>query len=103
MKTPEEMAAEYATNQDVQHMLDAPRSNSVLYHSFLAGYKAAAPKWISVKDRLPKYGVGVLVTSGGPGCTIAGYFEGSGFYNGHLEDVVVTHWMPLPEPPKEEE
>ena len=40
-KTPEEMAAEYATNQDVQHMLDAPRSNSVLYHSFFAGYKAA--------------------------------------------------------------
>jgi hypothetical protein len=59
--------------------------------------------WISVKDRLPKHGVGVLVSSGGPGCTTASYFEGSGFYNGHLEDVVITHWMPLPEPPKEQQ
>lgn len=51
MKTPEEMAAEYATNQDVQHMLDAPRSNSVLYHSFLAGYKAAQELFAQANDK----------------------------------------------------
>jgi hypothetical protein len=64
--------------------------------------KGILNNWISVRDRLPEHGAGVLVTSGGPGCTTAGYFEGSGFYNGHLEDVVITHWMPLPEPPKED-
>ena len=36
-KTAEQAACEYATASENQHMLEAPRSNAVLYHSFLAG------------------------------------------------------------------
>ena len=69
-------------------------------------------EWISVKDRLPDDLTSVLV-----------YFYGAGFESGEqtfavfsdnkfkvmdisnsLEDYtdIITHWMPLPEPPKED-
>lgn len=62
-------------------------------------------KWNSVKDRLPEPGVVVLVHSK-LGCTyfshrLYNHVEGKPFcieYSGGWE---VTHWMPLPEPPKE--
>lgn len=48
MKTPEEMAEEYREEHDeCEFARDA----------FLAGYKAATPQWISVKERLPEYDV----------------------------------------------
>jgi len=67
-------------------------------------------EWISVKDRAPEDGKIVLVTDG----RIIGisscysedeshrYIINFGYYIGneaHIENV--THWMPLPEPPKE--
>ena len=62
-----------------------------------------ARKWINVKDRRPEEGQ-VLVYMAWGGCAVA-QFEGTRFYtNGHFNPVpagVVTHWMPLPEPPKE--
>lgn len=38
-KTPEELAGSYATAPENQHMLEAPRSNAVLYHAYLDGYR----------------------------------------------------------------
>jgi hypothetical protein len=65
--------------------------------------EAAAPQWISVKERLPD-GKMVLVN-----CTDGyelGYYEryaGMGWTNTlGTESLNVTHWMPLPEPPKDE-
>lgn len=75
-------------------------------------------EWISVKDRLPEKNGEYIVTACDEGCP---YGEGiwystvvvpSEFYNGewlwyegtqkyYLEGIV-THWMPLPEPPKED-
>lgn len=63
-------------------------------------------KWISVEDRLPEPGVVVLVYSK-LGCTYFSYIlryhlEGRPFaieYSGGWE---ITHWMPMPLPPKEE-
>lgn len=68
-------------------------------------------EWISVKDRMPKIGERVLVydtfwrdvyilclmqnVNDG---NIRWYNRDTGWYVG--DDV--THWMPLPEPPKEE-
>ena len=61
-------------------------------------------KWIPVTERLPRCGERVLVTDG------TAVFEvhlsishkwvrgGFGWMDGE-----VTHWMPLPEPPKEDE
>lgn len=76
----------------------------------LAAEAAVERDWISVEDRLPEDRSNVLV--------VAYWHERWGVYMGwcaperaewsvHVgigdrDDVAVTHWMPLPEPPKEE-
>jgi len=102
-KTPEEMAEEYADLLVTEACYPASKAG------FLAGYKAAAPQWISVKDRLPEIGEWVLI-DGPEVCRrieppsafwkaeYAWNTDHESFY--HPEDI--THWMPLPEPPKEE-
>ena len=61
-----------------------------------------SPQWISVKDRLPDEGKYVLVweSQGFAYCDemICGIWN-IGANNG----AIITHWMPLPEPPKEED
>ena len=59
MKTPEEMAKEY-TNQ---FSWNDPREEDA-HDAFVAGYKAAQPQWISVKERLPEYSCCVLWLAG---------------------------------------
>ena len=64
-------------------------------------------RWIPVAERMPNPGVVVLVYSK-LGCTyfshrLYNHVEGKPFcieYSGGWE---ITHWMPLPEPPKEGE
>lgn len=65
-------------------------------------------EWISVKDRLPKPGERILLSSK--------KFVGEGWINGTLNKFFrydgiewskifienITHWMPLPEPPEEQ-
>ena len=62
-------------------------------------------EWIPVKDRLPKNGKeGVLIALRWGIVDIGWYEEGqwsSEFVN-EYEDGEVTHWMPLPQPPKGE-
>ena len=78
------------------------------------GFESAQPKWISVEKRLPEPNRKVL--------TIRMDFSGEGRHVYALDNIVpwtddipfvwlkdletwknrVTHWMPLPEPPKEE-
>ena len=69
---------------------------------------AAVPKWISVEERLPKSGERVLIMfkpfEDDENISI-GWLTKSDF--DCYDDSVnffrsVTHWMPLPEPPKEE-
>lgn len=60
-------------------------------------------KWISVKDRLPEEEVRALV------CGIWGTQEfvycdmqkNGVWYIGAKYGAIISHWMPLPEPPKE--
>jgi hypothetical protein len=65
-------------------------------------------KWISVDDRLPK--CDCLAYSSKSGLMTVGYIEPH-WHNGGTEYICangleplfdVTHWTPLPEPPKEE-
>lgn len=66
---------------------------------------AKKPEWISVKDRLPEKKHEVYL------CSLDScLFQGSQYIDIRLFDSdgkwrngTVTHWMPLPEPPKEEE
>jgi hypothetical protein len=65
---------------------------------------ALADPWISVGDRLPDRGAEVLVYSE----CLCEYYIGTvdnhgKIYTGYVSGDSVTHWMPLPEPPGEEE
>lgn len=88
----------------------------------IAAYVVNAPTvggWISVTDRLPEIGTPVLVAfdfglSGIGGmmkCVDTAMLQDFGFCGGGYDNfcaakgtcrTTVTHWMPLPEPPKEE-
>ena len=59
------------------------------------------PKWISVEERLPPCGERVLITEGS--AVFEAYLSISNKWvrNGIGWMECVTHWMPLPEPPKE--
>ena len=66
--------------------------------------------WISVKDRLPAIGQNVLVWDGNtnldniPTYELAKYLSfnnGNFFISGPYSLQAITHWMPLPEPPKD--
>ena len=63
----------------------------------------SVPRWISVEERLPENDDAVLIMDNG---------IGMGYYNIYSDEwtdcetadtIRVTHWMPLPEPPKEGE
>lgn len=75
---------------------------------------AVEPKWISVKKRLPEKDTLVLVSTISDevvtdewvdiyeyplGNTSAGFISGQG-WSDH-DDGIITHWMPLPQPPAE--
>ena len=75
-------------------------------------YKAALPRWIPVTERLPEDFKAVLVYTPKFLNQFMAYHKDDGwrvwspqdnhgvpFINGQGE---ITHWMPLPEPPKEE-
>lgn len=60
--------------------------------------------WISIKDRLPENNILVLTYSQGGNTVDLGYYHGKwagGWTIGLSSGVNVTHWMPLPDPPKE--
>lgn len=98
MKTPEQMAEEYANK-----MIVLQPEYGCICLDFLAGYRAAQ-QWISVKDRLPNIGDPCLVTCHEERYTIAEY---DGIKWTTLNSIayyhpIVTHWQWLPEIPKEE-
>jgi hypothetical protein len=112
MKTPEELAEEWASNRCPEQGPEFIVWN-MCKDDFLAGYQAAASQWISVKDRLPEIGENgfsedvLLQTQFGEmhvSCfenitrEIRVEWGDAGFLS--LDDF--THWMPLPAAPEEE-
>ena len=66
------------------------------------------PRWVSVTERLPEDGSDVLAYVDNSRITAVNYYKETwqDCVTGRLylmEEGFVTHWMPLPEPPKEEE
>lgn len=72
-------------------------------------YKAELPRWIPVTERLPKYGdwvLGIGPKKGYHVCEYRGishfvYGGDSPWFSANGRAITVTHWMPLPTPPKE--
>jgi hypothetical protein len=121
MKTPEELAEDHAFNIFAERYESLVSEDKHVYaeavNAFLAGYQAAAPKWISVKDRLPEVGERgysddvLMLSEHGMEVTHIEKVKRIVKWRG-LEEVIetnngtpiedFTHWMPLPQPPKEE-
>lgn len=82
-------------------------------HGYEKGYEAGKPKWIPATERLPEkwqetneawFGeyIEFIVLIAGAECATTLCFDGTNFFEmttGGIYDV--SHWMPLPEPPKE--
>lgn len=91
------IAAEYVKRRGTIGPLALLEENRFI-DGYEAGLHASQPHWISVKERLPEDGVEVIVVSDGTAC--ASWHEAGDF--GWSVGGKVTHWMPLPEAPKEE-
>lgn len=71
---------------------------------------AAPAAWISVEDKLPADGMNILVANIKTGNQYVSHKDLVYFDTDHnacaptsyFQTFVFTHWMPLPEPPKEE-
>ena len=57
-------------------------------------------EWISVNDRLPEQGEEAICIAADGDMMIGKYTEWGWMFPCYFEDL--THWMPLPEPPKGE-
>ena len=57
-------------------------------------------EWISVKDRLPEQGEKAICIDADGDMMIGKYTEWGWMFPCYFEDL--THWMPLPQPPKGE-
>ena len=84
--------------------------------AYIQQLEAQAPKWISVEERLPEDDIDVLVYAIGNNeesvIAMTSYTHNMHGYNIEgwrspwqyfFHEYKITHWMPLPEPPKEEE
>ena len=71
--------------------------------AYIEHLEAQQPKWISVKERLPEEAGKYIVCTRKKAvyCTAFRFFHGKGYFATDL-NTHITHWMPLPEPPKEE-
>ncbi len=96
----------------VELMIEAKKADTedAPFSEFLADFMIAngvtVQEWISVKDRLPEEKVNCIVHYKHAYCDNDDYWAiGICFYDGEKFQMhwayKVTHWMPLPEPPKE--
>ena len=69
----------------------------------LAPVEVHQMRWIPVEERLPKPQENPVIACDYTGVCLAWYSPTMGWqYRTGLSGVDITHWMPLPQPPKEE-
>ena len=91
----------------IHHNLCIAENNQPCFecNRFIDTNGATVQEWISVKDRLPESEKDAVMIALRWGEVDIGWCEdekwGSEFVN-EYEDGEVTHWMPLPQPPKGE-
>ena len=69
---------------------------------YLVKNEVTIPEWVSVDERLPEESLNSVLGWDGyrERCVFVQYYKGEWILGNH-ESVKVTHWMPLPQPPKE--
>lgn len=60
-----------------------------------------AMRWIPVTEWLPETYTWVLVSAENHKVAFDAFYDGDKWKDAVLNELIVTHWMPLPEPPKE--
>lgn len=106
------------TDDEIQRMQDIEQAQIEKAYDigYAEGKSDAEPHWIPVTERLPKPKDGVLIyvfvdSKTGSGLKNnefidIGWFRADGDWDSELgcyDHKNITHWMPLPDPPKEEE
>ena len=99
-----ELVDDYTDHLSIQDIHKADFAERFADHLIANG--VTVQEWISVKDRLPEYGrylcnVKSMAFRGAFYQAILKY-ENGGFIEDGIYTDFVTHWMPLPEPPKGE-
>lgn len=97
------------TPEDVKKWLEKPDKfafnsmKKLAVLDYIQQLEAQVPKWISVEDHTPMNEDEVLILINGKNINIGWFNERCGVW--HVSSncilVEVTHWMPLPESPKE--
>ena len=106
-------------DSDALHAEISKWPDSVMYKDWVQSAIATAPtvptygQWVSVEDRLPERNGEYIVTACDEGepydeiiwndtvVVCAEYYKGCWTWEEYSLDGIVTHWMPLPEPPEE--
>lgn len=114
MKTPEEIKKDLVSQIASSICRNCPHCLTAL--ELIEQLEAAQPKWISVEERLPEpqdyegEPIEYIVHVEGAELATFALFDGKRFipseFPGFIENRMfagpITHWMPLPEPPKED-
>ena len=106
-----EQTMKVGINVDRDEMIKALKYDRGQYDKGYAdGLEAGKCKWIRVADRLPEEDLGACIVYDGFEVQHANHYIIDGEHSWNTPDCYeseeirgVTHWMPLPEPPKEDE
>jgi hypothetical protein len=101
----EKASAGKAPNGFAFNPTDAAANMKAAVH-FIGSFGQQIPRWIPVEERLPEEFATVLVvisTPSGSHVSFMSRHAQDGFWqhaDGDIDEINVTHWMPLPEPPE---
>lgn len=93
--------------ENYKHLYEQTKKMLTMYQDeLIPGFRKqieeleAKSKWIPVSERLPEKNTAVIVaTDRGDSFQCLYAYDGWDLWEGHI--INITHWMPLPKPPKE--
>lgn len=87
----------------IEELLGVIQRQKEMINATIAYLPHQKSKWIPVTERLPEQNTRVIGFMAWKGITAIEYQHGKWYSIDHLQPLpneAVTHWMPLPEPPK---
>jgi hypothetical protein len=103
-----DLAHEYVFNENGHKWSNNDNTAGDNFGSFMAGFKAAQeqlkPEWVPVSERLPEIGQYVQAAIKGGVLLYSCVLEKNNTWYGYgyaQPETRITHWMPLPAPPKQ--